>query len=71
MILSFRSSKVQHDHYAVAAAHMELGLLYLDTDRIVAAENALETTKLVDIFTCAGRPSPPAGLPTPVCLTGQ
>ncbi len=47
-----RSSEVQYDHYAVAAASMELGLLYLETGRIQAAETALETTKLVDTSLC-------------------
>ena len=42
-----RSDDVKHDHYALVAATMELGLVYLETSRWKEAERALETAKLV------------------------
>lgn len=40
-----RAQDVQHDHYAVAAASLELGLLYLKEGKLVEAEQILEKTK--------------------------
>ncbi|KAL5487393.1 hypothetical protein EMCRGX_G019987 [Ephydatia muelleri] len=40
-----RAQDVQHDHYAVAAASLELGLLHLKAGRLMEAEQILEKTK--------------------------
>ena len=40
-----RAQDVQHDHYAVAAASLELGLLHLKDGRLMEAEQILEKTK--------------------------
>ncbi len=41
------SAGVKHDLHAVAAARMELGLVYMETNRLHDAERALEATMLV------------------------
>ena len=41
------STELQHDHYTAPAAHMELGLLYLDTGELDKAERTLEASKYV------------------------
>ena len=40
-----RAEGVQHDTYAVAAASLELGLLYLETGNLDSARQILESTK--------------------------
>jgi tetratricopeptide (TPR) repeat protein len=40
-----RSELIEHDHYAVAAASMELGLLYLDQGLLDLAEKQLHSAK--------------------------
>lgn len=40
-----RGGELQCDHYAAAAASMELGLLYLDMGQLQEAEKTLESTK--------------------------
>ena len=40
-----RGAELQHDHYAAAAASMELGLLLLDLGNLEEAEKVLEQTK--------------------------
>lgn len=42
-----RSQEVQHDHYVVAAATMELGLLYIMMEKIDEAERQLDIAKWV------------------------
>ena len=39
------SGDVVHDHYAVAAAGMELGLVYTETERWSEAKKQLERAK--------------------------
>lgn len=45
VIAPYRAEEVKHDRYAVAAADMELGLLYIDMGRLKEAERILEATK--------------------------
>ena len=40
-----RAEEVQQDTYAVAAASLELGLLYLETGNLDSARQILESTK--------------------------
>ena len=40
-----RGGELHYDHYAAAAASMELGLLYLDMGQLQEAEKTLESTK--------------------------
>ena len=44
-----RKHQVQHDHYALAAAGMELGMLYIETGNRAEAKRVLEHTKLVHV----------------------
>ena len=41
-----RSGLIKHDHYAVAAASMELGLLYIHLGLLEEAEKQLHSAKL-------------------------
>ena len=45
-ICAHRSGLVKRDHYAVAAASMELGLVYIDLGMLVEAEKQLHSAKL-------------------------
>lgn len=40
-----RADRVQYDTYAIAAASLELGLLYLETGNLDEAHQILESTK--------------------------
>ena len=43
----YRANRVQHDTYAIAAASLELGLLYIETGSLDEAHQILESTKCV------------------------
>ena len=46
-----RSSLVKRDHYAIAAASMELGFIYIDLGMLEEAEKQLHSAKLAHTCT--------------------
>lgn len=49
-VLTHRSGLIKHDYYAVAAASMELGLLFVDLGILDEAEKQLHRAKLGSIM---------------------